>query len=95
MGTDRARAALERAKAQIRKERSARNEPLTDKEVKAMIAKVSKVVVGKGRKAAIFTPKEVKLADLKGRTGNYRAPIVLKGKTLVVGFSQEAFDQIL
>ena len=95
MGTERARAALLKAKAQIRNERSARKEPLSDSEVKAILAKVSKVIVGKGKKAITFKPDEVKLADLKGRSGNYRAPIVLKGKTLVVGFSQEAFDQLL
>ena len=76
-------------------ERSARKEPFSDKEMKAMLARVSNVIVGKGKKSAAFKPKEVKLADLQGRTGNYRAPMVLKGKTLVVGFSQEAFDKLL
>jgi hypothetical protein len=60
-----------------------------------MLAKITKVIVGKGKKAATFTPKEVKLDDLKGRSGNYRAPIALRGKTLVVGFSEEAYDQFL
>jgi hypothetical protein len=60
-----------------------------------MLAKVGTVIIGKGKKSATFTPKEVALGDLKGRTGNYRAPMVLKGKTLVVGFSPEAFDKLL
>jgi len=60
-----------------------------------MLAKVTTVIVGKGKKSAAFKPKEVKLADLQGRTGNYRAPMALKGKTLVVGYSQEAYDKLL
>jgi len=79
----------------LKVERSARKEPLSDKEVKALLAKVTTVIVGKGKKSVTFKPKEVKLEDLQGRTGNYRAPMALKGKTLVVGFSPEAYDKLL
>jgi hypothetical protein len=53
------------------------------------------VIVSKGKKSARFTPKEVKLADLKGATGNYRAPMVLKGRILAVGFNKEALEALL
>jgi hypothetical protein len=79
----------------VRLERSARKEPLTDREVKAILKKVSTVIVSKGKKSVSFTPREVKLADLKGSTGNYRAPMVLKGKTLAVGFNKEALEALL
>lgn len=95
MGTKRAREALESGKAQVKVERSARKEPLTDKEVRAILKKVSTVVVSKGKKSVRFTPKEVKLADLKGATGNYRAPMILKGKTLAVGFNKETLEALL
>lgn len=76
-------------------ERSARKEPLTDRDVKAILKKVSTVIVSKGKKSVRLKPEEVKLADLKGATGNYRAPMVLKGKTLVVGFNREALEALL
>jgi hypothetical protein len=79
----------------LKVERSARKEPLSEKEVRALLAKVTTVIVGKGKKATTFKPKEVKLSDLQGRTGNYRAPMALRGKTLVVGFSPEAYDKFL
>ena len=59
-----------------------------------MLGKITTVIVAKGKKSATFTAKQVKLADLKGPTGNYRAPMVLKGKTLVVGYSQEALEKL-
>ena len=79
----------------MRLERSARKEPLTDNEVRAILKKVSTVIVSKGKKSVPLKPEEVKLADLKGATGNYRAPMVLKGKTLVVGFNGEALEALL
>jgi len=59
-----------------------------------MLGKVTTVIVAKGKKATTFPAKKLKLADLKGPTGNYRAPMVLKGKTLVVGYSQEALEKL-
>jgi hypothetical protein len=37
----------------------------------------------------------VKIAHLKGPTGNYRAPIVRKGKTLLVGFHAETLESLV
>ena len=91
----RTREVFERNKAVIAAERSARKEPFSDKEVRELLTKVKTVVIAKGKKANRFEAKKVKPADLKGPTGNYRAPIVLRGKTLVVGFSPETLDEIL
>ena len=84
---------LENHGADIKQLRSARKEPFSDKEIRDLLAKVSTVIVSKGKKSIRSKASEVKPADLKGPTGNYRAPIVRKGKTLLVGFSQEALDQ--
>ena len=35
------------------------------------------------------------LAHLLGPTGNLRAPTIMKGKTLLVGFSQDAYEHWL
>jgi arsenate reductase-like glutaredoxin family protein len=86
---------FERNQAFITSERSARKEPFSDREVRELLKKANTVVIAKGKKSTRFEAGKVKAADLKGPTGNYRAPIVLKGKTLVVGFSPDTLDEIL
>ena len=81
--------------AQIREERNSRKEPLTDKEARALIAAVSKVVVARGKKFEEIPAAKAKVADLKGPTGNYRAPLLVQGKTLLVGFNREALDDLV
>jgi hypothetical protein len=57
--------------------------------------------VGKGKKVITFDMKamppddETLLAHLLGPTGNLRAPTLRRGKTLLVGFSEEAYHQVL
>ena len=75
--------------------RNSRKEPLSDKEARALIASVSKVIVAKGKKFEELSASEVKIANLKGPTGNYRAPIVRKGKTLLVGFHAETLESLV
>ena len=43
----------------------------------------------------VLEPGDLKPAALKGPTGNYRSPIVRRGKTLLVGFNQEALEKLL
>lgn len=86
---------LEKKKASIKEERPARKEPLTDKDVKALLASVSTVVVSKGKKSVSLSADDAKPADLKGPTGSYRAPMLRKGKTLLVGFSEAALSELL
>jgi arsenate reductase-like glutaredoxin family protein len=86
----RTRAVLERQNTRIVKERSARKEPFSDAEVRALLRKAGKVIVLKGKKATEYPASKAKAADLKGPSGNYRAPMLLKGKTLLVGFNEEA-----
>ena len=35
------------------------------------------------------------VAAMLGPTGNLRAPTIVRGKTLIVGFNEELFDQLL
>jgi arsenate reductase-like glutaredoxin family protein len=54
-------------------------------------------VVGRGKKVVTFDMKndppddETLLAHLLGPTGNLKAPTLRKGRTLLVGFSEEAY----
>jgi arsenate reductase-like glutaredoxin family protein len=58
-----------------------------------------KVVVSKGKKIVTFDMKadppddETLLGHLLGPTGNLRAPTLRTGKTLLVGFNDEAYKQ--
>lgn len=70
-------------------------------EALALARSATKLVVARGKKRITFDMKadppddETLLAHLLGPTGNLRAPTVRKGKTLLVGFSEEAYEQLL
>jgi hypothetical protein len=57
------------------------------------------VVVAKGKKVREFKPG--KRADdevvdsMLGPTGNLRAPTIRRGKTVLVGFDDEAYSRVL
>lgn len=86
---------LDRKRIEVAAERSSRKEPLSDKEARELLKRVDKVVVARGRKSIVLRASEAGLDDLRGPSGNYRAPMIRKGKTLVVGFSAEILDEIL
>jgi arsenate reductase-like glutaredoxin family protein len=77
------------------KDRRGRDEALS------LARSADKIIVGKGKKVVAFDMKhdppdeETLLASLLGPTGNLRAPTIRKGKTLMVGFSEEAYRQVL
>ena len=55
------------------------------------------MIVAKGKKVSEFkggsAGKEVVDAML-GPTGNLRAPTIRRGKTVIVGFNEELFEQV-
>jgi arsenate reductase-like glutaredoxin family protein len=59
------------------------------------------IVVAKGTKVTTFDmtkapPDDATLLTyLLGPTGNLRAPAIRKGKTLLIGFSEEAYREVL
>ena len=66
------------------------------------LAKASeRIVVVKGKKVVEFDMKrnppddETLIAHLLGPTGNLRAPTMRKGKTLLVGFNDESYSEVL
>jgi hypothetical protein len=86
---------FESLEVDVRSERSSRKEPFSDRDVRDLLARVRRVVVAKGKKTTEPEAGKARPADLKGPTGNYRAPMVLRGKTLLVGFHREALEQLL
>ena len=95
MSCERTRAVLEKKKVTIGEERMARKEPLTDKEAKALLASVSTVIVAKGKAYREMSAADATIDDLRGPTGNFRAPMIRKGKTLLVGFHPPTLDSLL
>lgn len=86
---------LEKTKAAIKEERMAQKFPLTDTEVQSLLKEVDQVVVAKGKALRTLKAHEATLDDLRGPTGNFRAPMVRKGRTLLVGFNEGALKQLL
>ena len=86
---------LEEKKTEVRQVRPSRKEPFTDKEIRDLLGQVSTVIISKGKKSSRLAAGDVRPADLKGPTGNYRAPIVRKGKTLLVGFNLDALRTLV
>jgi arsenate reductase-like glutaredoxin family protein len=71
---------------------------LSKKDAKALIESSSRIIVAKGKSVKRFAggkPTDEIVDSLLGPTGNLRAPTVRVGKTLLVGFDQAAFDEIL
>lgn len=71
---------------------------LSRKDAEAIAKKASRVVVAKGKKTAEFRPggKAPKpLVDaMLGPTGNLRAPTLRVGKTVLVGYSEDVFEEV-
>lgn len=66
----------------------------------ADIAKAaSKVIVAKGKKVSEFKPagkaSDDVLAAMLGPTGNLRAPTIRRGKTVLVGFNEDVYTDVL
>jgi len=75
----------------------ARKEALAGEEAWQLLAGAREIVVAKGKSALVFAPaqdsKEAILAQALGRTGNLRAPALLIGDRLLVGFNDSLYAQ--
>jgi hypothetical protein len=71
------------------------------KEALALARAAAKVVVSRGKKVVTFDMKKeppddgTLLAHLLGPSGNLRAPAMRVGKTLVVGFDENVYHDVL
>lgn len=64
-------------------------------DARELAAKASKVVVLKGKKVSTFKPDgkpdEAVIAAMLGPTGNLRAPTLVSGKTVIVGYNEQEY----
>ncbi len=101
MGCKKAQGFLAAQNLEVKNRSDAGKERRGRKEALELAKSVEKIVVGKGKKVITFDMKamppddETLLAHLLGPTGNLRAPTLRRGKTLLVGFSEEAYRQVL
>lgn len=86
---------LVRHAGSVAAERSARSRPLSDADARQLLAKARRIRIASGRKTRELMASDATLDDLKGPTGNYRAPLVLVGSTLLVGFQPAALTTLL
>jgi arsenate reductase-like glutaredoxin family protein len=70
-------------------------------EALSLLDGIDTVIAAKGKKVETFDLKKSRpddatlLARLMGPTGNLRAPTARVGRTLVVGFNEEVYAQVL
>lgn len=86
---------LERENVHVENERSVRKAPLEEGEARGLLAAVGEVWVAKGRKLRRIPAADADLDDLRGPTGNFRAPMLRVGSILLVGFQLEALGTLL
>lgn len=79
----------------VRLARSSKQEPMTDEDAAKLLAKVRAVRIARGRAVHSQAAGDTRLEDLRGPTGGYRAPLIVRGKTLYVGFNEELLRKLL
>ena len=72
---------------------------LGEKDARAMAKQATRVIVAKGKKVSAWKPAgkpaSETVAAMLGPTGNLRAPTIRVGKTVVVGFNEDAYRDVL
>ena len=101
MSCQRAQGFLEQHAVSVTATTDANKEKKGRADALALAKSASKIIVAKGKKIAAFDMKTdapddaTLLAHLLGPTGNLRAPTLRKGKTLYVGFNEEAYKELV
>ncbi len=68
---------------------------LQSSDARDLLKSASKLIVAKGKKVNTFTGvSDEAVAAMLGPTGNLRAPTLIVGKTLIVGFNDDAYSEI-
>ncbi len=88
---------MEASKIEI-KDRTPASQKLTEPDARELLGKASKMIVAKGKKISEFgggkAATDDAVAAMLGPTGNLRAPTLKVGKTLLVGFNEEAYGGV-
>lgn len=86
---------LNATKAYIATTRLAKKDPLSEKDERALLKEVDEVVVATRKGTRAVSARDATLDELRGPTGNFRAPMVRIGRRLLVGFHDETLRKEL
>jgi hypothetical protein len=101
MGCKKAQGFLAAQKYEVKSHSDAKKDRRGPAEALELARCAEKIVVGRGNKVFTFDMKnqppdeKTLLSYILGPTGNLKAPTLRRGKTLLVGFSQAAFEATL
>jgi arsenate reductase-like glutaredoxin family protein len=101
MGCKKAQGFLAAEEIEVKEQSDAGKERRGPREALELAKSAEKIVVGRRKKVVTFDMKnnppddKTLLSHLLGPTGNLRAPTLRRGETLLVGFSEEAYRQVL
>ena len=79
------------------KEKIPASRKLQAEDAQTLLGKASKMTVAKGKKIAEFKGgkgDDETIAAMLGSTGNLRAPTIVVGKTLLVGFNEDVYTKV-
>lgn len=71
---------------------------LGEDRARELIAAADTIHIAKGRKLEVFTKSDAAddfVTKMLGSTGNLRAPTVVVGRTILVGFNEEIYGEVL
>ncbi|HEY3788282.1 MAG TPA: ArsC family (seleno)protein [Urbifossiella sp.] len=92
---------LDAIDVEVKETVDARTVRYDDADALALLAGIDKLVAMKGKKIEVFDLKKARpddaelLKKLIGPSGNLRAPTARVGRTLLVGFNEEAYQESL
>jgi hypothetical protein len=86
---------LDGSQVAIAEERSSKRQPLSDDEARQLLGEVDTVVIARGKATRRQEATATSLDDLRGPTGGFRAPMLRRGRTLLVGFHPDAIGALL
>lgn len=96
MSCQKAQQFFEQRKIQIREQVDARKNPMKEDDLKGLLTRVETVFIGKGKKVITYETPEKYEEDILiqglGRTGNLRAPAILAGKKMFIGYNDQIFN---
>jgi arsenate reductase-like glutaredoxin family protein len=101
MTCQKAQGFLEKNRVEVGEQEDATKKRRGRDEALALARSADRVIAAKGKKIVTFDMKRdppdeaTLLSHLLGPTGNLRAPTARRGKTLLVGFSEEAYGEVL
>jgi len=91
---------LDKKKLEAKELINSNKEKFAGKEALEILKRVNNVIAAKGKKVVDIDLRKEKIDDailkkfILGPTGNLRAPSIISGKTLLIGFNEEAYAKV-